>query len=226
MKFSLRALLIVLLGVTAAITLLGAIGSFCIAFLPENFGEKWAPFIQIKPYFQLLVIASLVAGVLGVWATLRLRRGTPKAYALSLVFLIAGLAPAAIQMYFSATLRDGATAPNNVRVYITAITLLLFLLIRLPGVWEKVGFGGSAGSGGKAGSAAAFILSGLLTLTTPLWVQASHMVEGYNTANELLAPLLAIGACLTVIGAAILLGIPARLLNRRSQPAGETGGAR
>ncbi len=196
----LRVLGMVLLSLTVLITLLGAIGTTCVAFAAEKWGPRMAALIPVKPIFQLLVVLSLAAGILGLVATIGLARRRSGAYRLTLIFLAAGLLTSGVQMYFSATLR-GSTAPNNFRVYLTALTLIFMLVLRLPGLWERSGFGG-AGAGGAPGAGAgiALAITGLVTLTTPLWAGPTHMIDGANTVNVLLWPLVLIGAGLLSVG--------------------------
>lgn len=196
----LRSLSLVLLALTVLITLLGAIGTTCVAFAAEKWGPRMAALIPVKPIFQLLVVLSLAAGILGLVATLGLARRRPGAYRLALIFLAAGLLTSGVQMYFSATLR-GSTAPNNFRVYLTTLTLIFLLVVRLPGLWGKSGFGGSgAGSEPGAGAGIALAITGLVTLATPLWAAPTHMIDGVNTVDVLLWPLVMIGMGLLAAG--------------------------
>lgn len=201
----LRILGIVLLSLSALFTLLGGAGSSCIAFAAEKFGPKWEPFIAIKPIFQVLVIVSLAAAAYGVYALVRLIKGKRSAYFQSLAFLLVGGAASAVQYYFSLELR-GKTAPNSMRLYITVLTLVVLLIMRIPGIWERTGFGGKEGDAGstRAGGGLALILCGLITLTCPLWAAPTHVIDGFNTANVLLWPLLGGGALLLLAGGLLL----------------------
>lgn len=196
-----RIVAIVFLSLTAAMTLLGGIGTTCVAFFAENFGPRMAALIPVKPIFQALVFISLVAGIYGVISIVRLAKGRPKAYQQVLRFLVVGLAASAVQFYYSLTLR-GSTAPNNMRLYLTGITLLILLLFRLPGIWQRSGFDAAGSEKGKMGSAGgpALIVCGLLTLTTPAWAYPTHLINGSNTANVLFWPLLVGGAVLVLMG--------------------------
>jgi hypothetical protein len=197
----LRILVIVFLSLTAAMTLLGAIGTTCVAFNAEKYGPRMAPLIPVKPIFQFLVFVSLAAGLFGVYSIVRLARGQRNSYNQTLIFLLVGLVASGIQFYYSLTLR-GSTAPNNMRLYLTGLTLLVLLLLRLPGIWQKTGFSGGMdgvsslrGAGGMA-----LFTCGLATITTPVWAAPTHIIDGYNTANVLFWPLLAVGALLILLG--------------------------
>lgn len=202
----LRVITIIVLSLTAAMTLLGGAGTSCIAFNPEAFGPKWAGFIAIKPIFQTLVVVSIAAALYGIYSIVRLAKNRGGAYSAVLAFLIVGLLTSAVQYYYSFTLRNGSTAPNNMRLYLTLLAMVLFLLLKLPGVWLRSGFGGNpvdGGSGGLAGGVSLF-LTGLVTITTPLWAGPTHMLGDFNTVNVLLWPLLTGGAALMLAGGLML----------------------
>jgi hypothetical protein len=199
----LQAIGVILLSLSIAMTLLGGIGTTCVAFAAENFGSM-AALVPVKPVFQILVFVSIIAGIAGIFSTVRLVKARKHAYAQVLLFLLIAGVASAIQFYFSVTLR-GKTAPNNMRLYITIITLVYLLILRIPGIWEKMPFNRLFSStNGVAGGAAALCLTGLLTLTTSLWAAPTHIIDGVNTANELLAPMLIIGSLLFLSGLSLL----------------------
>jgi hypothetical protein len=194
---------IVLMSIAAFFTLAGGIGTTCIAFNAAKFGAKWEAFVPVQPILQVLVVISILAGIAMVYATVRLGRARMGAYRLALITLAVGALASGIQYYLSATLRNGSTAPNSMRLYMTILTLLVMLLFRLPGIWQKIGYEkGSTGAEPPAGAISLF-LCGLLTMSTPLWAAPSHLVDGYNTANELLLPLLLSGAVMLLISGAL-----------------------
>lgn len=200
----LRIVAIVSLSLTAAMTLLGAIGTTCVAFFAENFGPSMAPLIPVKPIFQVLVFISLIAGVYGVFSIIRLVKGRHKAYQQTLIFIIIGLVASGVQFYYSLTLR-GSTAPNSMRLYLTAITLVIMLLFRLPGIWQRSGFDSvSSGKNKRDGAGGlALLLCGLVTISTPIWAYPTHNINGSNTVNVLFWPLLLVGAFLILVGGGI-----------------------
>ena len=66
MRFAktLRIITTILLSLAAAMTLLGGIGTSCVAFAAENFGPAMAPLIPVKPIFQVLVAVSLLVAAI------------------------------------------------------------------------------------------------------------------------------------------------------------------
>lgn len=211
---TLRIVTLVLLSLAAAMTLLGGVGSTCVAFNAEAFGAAFAPMIPVKPVLQALVVVSIVAGIVGVVGIVRLARRAPRAVWWLVGFLAVGLAASGIQFWYSLTLR-GSTAPNNVRLYLTALALAWLLVLGLPGMWRRAGFDRTRPDPGGTGTAAglAMIAAGLLTATTPWWAASTHVVDGVNTAEVLQLPLLAAGALLAAAGSVALWG--GRLVARR-----------
>jgi hypothetical protein len=204
----LRILVLVLLSLTAAMTLLGAIGTTCVAFNAEKYGPRMALMAPVKPVLQVLVFVSLAAGLVGVFSIVQLARSRKGAYQQALSFLLVGAAASGLQFYYSLTLR-GSTAPNNVRLYLTGFTLLVLLLLRLPGLWQLSGLGNQQAGSGKTGGAGgiALLVCGLVVITTPVWAAPTHMFDGNNTVNVLLWPLLAVGTGLILLGGLRLFGV-------------------
>lgn len=200
----LRVVAIVLVSLAAALTLLGGAGTSCVAFAAENFGPSMAKLVPVKPLLQVLVVVSLAASIYGIAGIVRLVKGKPGSVRSVLIFLVVGGAASAVQYYYSLTLR-GSTAPNNFRLYATILALVFMLLLQLPGLREKVNFerNGSAGGGSTAGGTA-LLLAGLLILTTPVWAAPTHVINGYNTANELFWPLIIAGVVCASSGAVLL----------------------
>lgn len=204
-----RALIIlgiILMGLTAVLTLLGGVGTVCAAWNPEKYGPAMAPLIPYKWLYQILVMATLVTAVAGFRVTYALLRRERWSYGGAIVVLSAGLILAGIQMVASYTLR-GNTAPTNFRLYLTGFTLLVFLLLRLPGVRNRVDFTSSSGSPGSPAFPAglALFLGGILTLTTPIWAGPTHTLDEHNLVNVLQLPLIVSGGTTLLIGLTSLI---------------------
>lgn len=200
----LRVVAIVLMACAAVFMLLGGIGTTCVAWG----AEKYPPFRGLVPYkwlYQASSIITIAAAILGLWATLGLVRGKRWAYGLALLTLVIGLIFSGAQMYVSEVVR-GNSAPNNMRVYFTAFTLLVMLLLRIPPIWNKIGLvrPGRGGAAGPAGGLAA-IVAGTLLLSVPMWAGPTHTIDGYNLVFVLQWPLLIGGVALTMLGLALLM---------------------
>jgi hypothetical protein len=190
-----------LLGLTAVMTLLGGTGTSCAAFSPEEYDMT-----ELIPYqwlYQVLVVTTTAASLGGFWATFAFIRGRKHAYRDTIAFLVVGLVLGGTQMATSLSLR-GKAAPTNMRVYLTAFTLVVFLLLRLPGIWSKVNPAGTSDSNGSVAGLTLF-LGVLLTLTTPVWAGPTHMQNGSNLVFVFQVPLLLGGSLMTLIGILLLL---------------------
>ena len=87
---ALRFIGIVLMALTGGFTLLGGIGTTCAALFPTNY-DSMAALAPFQWLYILFVIAGIVLGVWGIWATVKLVRGTSDAYIMSIRVLIAGV---------------------------------------------------------------------------------------------------------------------------------------
>ncbi len=197
---TLRIIAIVFMGLTAAMNILGGIGTVCAAFLTKKFPPMWA-LLDYQWLYQILMIVTILIGLGGVWALIRLIKGGKTAYRDAMILLVVGAVVAGVHMYASLALR-GKAVPANVKFYINAITLLIFLLLRLPGIREQVRFSDPSDPGTRAAaSGAAAIIVGLVVLSTTLWVGESHIYQGANWTHVLKIPLMASGLALLTLGA-------------------------
>ena len=208
-KRGLRGIATALMGLTVVFTLLGGIGTTCVAFGAEKY-PSMVPLVPYKLLYQAFVVISIAIGVWGIPVIVALVRGSPVAYRNALLNLIAGALSAGAQMVVSQSVR-GSSAPVNMRFYFTAFTLVCFLLLRLPGVRVRVDFSQPAKSSGSAPVGAAFVACGFVTLTTPVWAGFSHVSSsGENFVEVLGAPLRIGGWAMVGVGAVCLLAAVVR----------------
>jgi hypothetical protein len=173
---------IVLMGLTAGFTLLGGAGTSCVALNPTGFGENMAPLAPFQWLYILFVLTGVALGILGIRATLMLIKGRDKSYRDTMIVLIAGVVIGAIHMAVSQALR-GKSMPVDAVVYTTIITLAVFLLLRIPTIWQGVNFTkGNRNDSNLAGRAAAIVF-GLLTLTIQFSMGPTHTWNGVNYAD-------------------------------------------
>jgi|GEM_PF-152361 len=203
----LRFLAIVLMGITAFLTLASGAGTVCVALA----AERWESMASIAPFkwlYLLFVILTLAIGVMGVRATVMLVRGRKGVMRFTISTLIAGIVVGGIHILVSRALR-GNSMPTDPVVYLTILTLLLFLILRTPAVRQKVDFEQPQSGSPTNTLAAAITLSacGILALTIPLWAGASHTFEagGINWANAWATLMNALGALLCLGSFATLL---------------------
>lgn len=208
LNLTLKIVLALFLGASTVMTLLGAVGTACLAWNGQFYGPPFKWIVPAMPLYQIMVYVSLIAGVALAIVTYAFLRGDKWFYLGALIFLVVGGGMAAYQMYMTSTLKGVSffqTAPTNVRFYITVATLIAFLVVRFPGIWSKSGFG-SGGSGGgnfTAPTGMALMLTGVLLMTAPMWASPEHVIDGFNYVTTLQLPLLVDGLMLTIAGAAI-----------------------
>lgn len=211
----LRFIGIVLMGLTGGFTLLGGIGTTCAALFPTNY-ESMTPLAPFQWLYILFVLTGIALGVWGIWATVKLVRGTSDSYKMSMQALIAGVVIGFIHIYASRALR-GASMPVDAVVYTTVLTLVVFLLFRIPFLWQGVDFTkGNTKSNLPAGGAAAILL-GIMTLTIQYTMASTHTWGGVNYADAFNASMTIIGIGLLLLGAGLFVGVgmlrePARRL--------------
>lgn len=200
----LRFIGIVLMGLTAGFTLLGGAGTSCVALNPAGFGENMAQLAPFQWVYILFVLAGIALGILGIRATIMLIKGKDKSYREALYVLIAGVVIGAIHIYISRALR-GKSMPVDAVVYTTVLTLILFLVYRIPAIWQGVNFTrGNAKSNGPAGGAVAILL-GLLTLTIQYTMGATHTWNGVNFADAFNIMMTGIGLVCLSFGSGYLI---------------------
>lgn len=199
---TLRFIGILLMALTGGFTLLGGIGTSCAAFNPTGFGESMAPLAPFQWLYILFVLTGIAIGVWGIWATVKLVKGAPDSYKMSLQALVTGVVIGFIHIYASRALR-GKSMPVDAVVYTTVLTLIVFLLFRIPSIWQGVNFD-RGGSNRTAGGAAAIIL-GALTLTIQYTMASTHTWGGVNYADAFNMGMTVTGISLLLLGAGVLV---------------------
>lgn len=205
----LRIIAIVLLGLSAAVTLLSGIGITCVALG----AEKYDTMVTLAPYkwfYQLSVLVTIAIGVYGIRSTIGLARSRDWGYRAALYTLIATIIFGGIHVAVSQALR-GKAMPNELRVYVAAFTLIIFLLLRLPGAWNQIRFstGNGQGSGDITGPAAAIslLLAGLAFLTVQYWAGPTHTWDGVNYADAF-HPSLSVAGWGMLVASLVILAYP------------------
>lgn len=195
---TLRFIGIVLMALTSGFILLGGIGTICAALFPDNW-ESMAPLASYQWLYILFVLSGIAIGVWGIAATVKLVRGTSDAYKMSLLVLATSLAVGAFHIYMSRMLR-GKSMPVDAVVYMTVLTLIIFLLFRIPFIWDGVNFEkGDSRSNRTAGGAAAILL-GLMTLTIQYSMGPTHTWNGTNYADAFNLLMTSVGLSLLCLG--------------------------
>jgi hypothetical protein len=161
---------------------------------------KLAPFQWL---YVLFVLAGIAIGIWGIRATIKLVKGTPDSYVTSVRALITGVLVGGLHIYMSRMLR-GKSMPVDMIVYATIFTLAVFLLFRIPGIWQAVNFDKGSRNGNTGGLAAAItlLLVGISVLALPFKMAETHtfVAGGINWAATWSLPLNLIGSLLIVDG--------------------------
>jgi len=174
---------IVLLGITALFTISSGLGTICVALNPTGFGENMAllaPFQWL--YIFYVILTTAIGGVIAYAFILFIKR-KPKAYSIAIAALVAGLVVGIIHIITSRGLR-GNSMPVDAIVYTTLITLFVLLLFRLRSIREQINHVSTDAmdNSPQQASIIALLLSGLFTLTIPIWLGASHTWNNTNWA--------------------------------------------
>jgi hypothetical protein len=121
---------------------------------------------------------------------------------MSMQALIVGVVIGFIHLYASRALR-GSSMPVDAVVYTTVLTLVIFLLFRIPFIWQGVDFiKGDTKSNLPAGGTAAVML-GIMTLTIQHMMASTHTWGGVNYADVFNTSMTVIGLGLLLMGSGI-----------------------
>ena len=190
------------MSLTAAFTIMGGAGTSCVALNPTGFGEKFAPIARVQWLYILFVLVTLAIGIMGVRAVVLLVRGTKNAYRYALIALALGILVGGGHMAASRLLR-GSSMPVDMVVYTTLLTLIVFLLFRIPGIWVGVDFAKTATEKtGRQAAAIALGASGLLVLSIQFIMSPTHSIDGINYADVWHTSLTLVGTSLVLVGVA------------------------
>jgi hypothetical protein len=198
----LRFIGIVLMALTGGFTLLGGIGTTCAALFPTRW-ESMTPLASFQWLYILFVLSGIGIGIGGIWATVKLIRGTSDAYKMSLYALVVGVVIGGFHIYISRMLR-GKSMPVDAVVYMTILTLAVFLLLRIPLIWQGANFEKGDSKSNRMAGGAATILLGLMTLTIQYTMGPTHTWNGINYANAFNLLLTSAGFGLLLLGAALM----------------------
>ena len=203
----LRIVGIVFMSLTALFTLMGGAGTTCVALNPTGYDGKFAGIAPYQWLWILFVLIGVAAGVMGVRAVVMLIKGAKHAYRDALIALLVGTAINAIHMFASRALRDGSSMPVDMVLYTNVLTLIIFLLFRIPGVWQGVNYEKPEGEqkSGKQAAAIALGACGVLSLTIQYLMAPTHTIGGVNYADVWHVSLTLLGVTLILVGIATAL---------------------
>lgn len=202
---------IVLMSLTALFTLMGGAGTTCVALDPTGYEGRFAGIAPYQWLYLLFVVVTLAIGAMGVRAVVLLIRGMKNAYRYSLIALASGAAIGVIHVAASRILRGGSM-PVDIVFYTTILTLIVFLLFRIPRIWQGVNFEKPEPGDKTGGHAAGVPLAacGALALTIQFLMAPTHTISGVNYADAWHVSMSVLGLALIAGGAGSLLHGAAR----------------
>jgi len=202
----LRVLGIIFMGITAVFTLMAGIGTTCVAFAAEKFSASMALITPYKWLYILFVIFTTAIGVMMIRATVMIIKSKDKAYRYALLTLVLGIVIGLIHIIASRMIR-GKSMPTDGVVYMNILTLIIFLIFRIPALWKEIDFSKPSGKDlSRSGAAFTLLLCGTAVLTAPLWGASTHtfIPGGTNWANAWSQQLNLIGLFLCLAGSGML----------------------
>ncbi len=200
----LRFIGILFMALTAAVTILAGAGTSCVAFLPTNWGESMAKIAPFQWLYIIYVIVTIAIGVLGIRAVVMLAKGRQGAYKAALLALVLGLVVGVVHMITSRSLR-GSSMPVDGIVYITVLTLVIFLIFRIPAIWSGVDYTKAPRKEGKKSGGAAAIVIGALCLTIQFFMAPTHTWGGVNYADAFNTTMTIVGVGLVAMGIGLII---------------------
>lgn len=201
----LRFIGIVLVALNAGLTFLSGIGTACVAFVPTN--PSWIGVMggiaKLQWLYIIYVLAGIALGIAGIWCVVDLIRGKPSAYRSTLIVVFLGLTIGITHIITSRILR-GDSMPVDPIVYVSALTLLVFLIFRLPGVWQGIDFAHGRGKDNQMAGGMSAILLGIITLTIQTSMSSTHTLGVVNYAEAFSLSMTIMGAGYLILGLGIL----------------------
>lgn len=189
---------ILFMSLTAGFTILGGAGTTCAALLPTKW-DSMAPLAKMQWLYILYVIVTIAIGVFGIRAVVKLVKGHKDAYKTTLITLIAGVLVGGLHIFTSRMLR-GSSMPVDAVVYMTVLTLVIFLILRIPPIWRGVDYSKAPKKEKKKSAGAASIVVAIFCLTIPLFMASTHTWNGINYSNAYNTAMLLSAATCFVVG--------------------------
>ena len=202
MKKSLRFIGILFMGITAAVTLLGGVGTTCVALDATKYDSMKA-IANYQWLYIAYVVIGVALGVLGIQATIQLILAKKGAEKSALWILVSGVVIGVIHILTSRALR-GSSLPVDGVVYINVLSLVIFLLFQLPKVREMSLFKTETADDATAAGGMTAFVAGLLVLSVQMWAGPTHLLEGINYADTFHNAMLGIGSILVLGGLALV----------------------
>ncbi len=201
----LRFIGILFLSISALFNIAGGVGTTCVALNPTEY-DGYAAIAQFQWLYLLYVVVTAAFGVMMVRAVVLIVKGRANAYRYSLIALVGAIVVGTIHILTSRALRDsGSSMPVDGVVYTTVLTLIIFLIFKIPAVWAKVDFSKARQKDSDIAGGAAAIVCGALSLTIQHLMAPTHTIGGINYGDAFHLTTTGIGWGLILIGLGIIL---------------------
>ena len=201
----LRFIGILFLSISALFNIAGGAGTTCVALNPTEY-EGYEAIANFQWLYILYVIVTAAFGVMMVRAVVLIVKGRPNAYRYSMIALVGAIIVGVIHIITSRALRDsGSSMPVDGVVYTTVLTLIIFLIFKIPAVWEKVDFTRAKKKDSDAAGGAAAIVCGILSLTIQYLMAPTHTINGINYGDAFHLTTTTLGWGLIVLGFALIV---------------------
>jgi len=201
----LRFIGILFLSISSLFNIAGGAGTTCVAFNPTDPGYegKYDAIANVQWLYILYVIVTIAFGVMMARAVYLIIKKRANAYRYSIISLVGAIVVGAIHIITSRSLR-GSSMPVDGVVYATVLTLIIFLLFKIPGVWKIVDFTKAKQKESDSAGGAAAIIVGVLCLTIQVFMAPTHVIGGINYADAFHVTTTGIGWGLILLGLSLL----------------------
>jgi hypothetical protein len=203
MKKILRFLGIWFMGITSTVTLLGGVGTTCVALNAGEYDSMKA-IANFQWLYSLYVLAGISLGILGIRATIGLIKSRENAEKSALLPIVLGIIIGGIHMMTSRALR-GSSMPVDGVVYITVLTLVILLIFRLPKVRDMGLYQIETKDDVSSAGGLTAIISGLLACSVHLWAGPTHIIAGINYADAFHNTMMYSGGALLLAGIGLVI---------------------
>jgi hypothetical protein len=201
----LRFIGILFLSISALFNIAGGAGTTCVALNPSKY-EGYEAIANFQWLYLLYVVVTVAFGVMMVRAVVLLIKGRDNAYRYSLIALIGAIFVGVIHIMTSRALRDsGSSMPVDGVVYATVLTLIIFLIFKIPAVWAKVDFAKAKKKDSDIAGGAAAIVCGAISLSIQVWMAPTHTIGGVNYGDAFHFTTTGIGWGLILLGLSTIL---------------------
>lgn len=200
----LRFIGILFLAISALFNIAGGAGTTCVALNPTGYEGKFDTIASMQWLYILFVVGTVGFGVMMARAVLLIVKGRPNAYRYAIISLTGALIVGTIHIITSRALRGGSMPVDGV-VYSTLLTLFIFFIFKIPGIWEKVDFMAAKKKERDLSGGAAAIVLGILSLTIQYLVAETHTINGTNYADAFHFTMTGIGWAFVILGCLSLI---------------------